>query len=153
SEKMVSLGQLTAGIAHEIKNPLNFVNNFASLSTELLGELKEVVDSTVSGADAATREDLEDIVEMLTTNLAKIGEHGKRADGIVKSMLQHSRGGSGEVQETDLNALAEEALALAYHGLRAQDKSFNITMEKALDPAVGKITAVPQDLMRVLLNL
>src|SRR5262249_44648022 len=134
-------------------NRRSVVNKLASLSTELLGELKEVVESAMSGADEATRGDLEDIVETLSTNLAKIGEHGKRADGIVKSMLQHSRGGRGEVQETDLNALAEEALALAYHGLRAQDKSFNITMEKALDPAVGNITAVPQDLMRVLLNL
>jgi signal transduction histidine kinase len=153
SEKMASLGQLTAGIAHEIKNPLNFVNNFASLSSELLGELKDIVAAAASNADAATRTDLEDIVETLSTNLAKIGEHGKRADGIVKSMLLHSRGGSGEVQETDLNALVEEALALAYHGLRAQDKSFNIALERDLDRAVGTIAAVPQDLTRVFLNL
>src|SRR5262249_46065174 len=105
------------------------------------------------GADDATRADLDDIVETLSTNLTKIGEHGRRADGIVKSMLLHSRGGSGEVQETDLNALVEEALGLAYHGLRAQDKSFNITMERDFDPAIGKIVAVPQDLTRVFLNL
>ncbi len=153
SEKMASLGQLTAGIAHEIKNPLNFVNNFASLSSELLGELKEIVATAADGADEAARADLEDIVATLDANLAKIGEHGRRADGIVKSMLLHSRGGSGEAQEADLNALIEEALALAYHGLRAQDKSFNITMERDLDPEVGSITAVPQDLTRVFLNL
>ncbi len=153
SEKMASLGQLTAGIAHEIKNPLNFVNNFASLSAELLGELKELVAAAAVGVDEATRADFDDLVATLSTNLAKIGEHGRRADGIVKSMLLHSRGGSGEVQSTDLNALIEEAMALAYHGLRAQDKSFNITMERDLDPAVGKITAVPQDLTRVFLNL
>ena len=153
SEKMASLGQLTAGIAHEIKNPLNFVNNFASLSTELLGELRELVAAAAVGVDEATRADFDDLVKTLSTNLAKISEHGRRADGIVKSMLLHSRGGSGEAQETDLNALVEEALALAYHGLRAQDKSFNITMERELDPATGRITAVPQDLTRVFLNL
>ncbi len=153
SEKMASLGQLTAGIAHEIKNPLNFVNNFSGLSAELLGELKELVAAAVSGADAATRAEIEDLVATLDSNLGKIGEHGRRADGIVKSMLLHSRGGSGEVQSTDLNALIEEALALAYHGLRAQDQSFNITMERDLDPSIGKITAVPQDLTRVFLNL
>jgi signal transduction histidine kinase len=153
SEKMASLGQLTAGIAHEIKNPLNFVNNFAGLSAELLGELKELVAAVATGADAATRADIEETVATLDTNLTKIGEHGRRADGIVRSMLLHSRGGSGEVQKTDLNALIEEALALTYHGLRAQDQSFNITMERDLDAAVGAIDAVPQDLTRVFLNL
>jgi len=153
SEKMASLGQLTAGIAHEIKNPLNFVNNFAGLSAELLGELKELVAAVATGADAATRADIEETVATLDTNLTKIGEHGRRADGIVRSMLLHSRGGSGQVQKTDLNALIEEALALTYHGLRAQDQSFNITMERDLDAAVGAIDAVPQDLTRVFLNL
>jgi len=153
SEKMASLGQLTAGIAHEIKNPLNFVNNFAGLSAELLAELKELVAAVATGADAATRADIEETVATLDTNLTKIGEHGRRADGIVRSMLLHSRGGSGQVQKTDLNALIEEALALTYHGLRAQDQSFNITMERDLDAAVGAIDAVPPDLTRVFLNL
>jgi len=150
---MASLGQLTAGIAHEIKNPLNFVNNFSSLSVDLLGELKELVAAVASGADTGVRADIEDVVATLDVNLRKIGEHGRRADSIVKSMLLHSRGGSGEVQTIELNALLEEALALTYHGLRAQDQSFNITMERDLDPAVGMVSAAPQDLTRVFLNL
>ncbi len=150
AEKMASLGQLTAGIAHEIKNPLNFVNNFAELSRELLGELKEAVDSAPDGTRA---EDLDELMTTLDGNLAKIAEHGRRADGIVKSMLLHSRGGSGERRQSDLNALIEEALNLAFHGARAQDQSFNVTLERDLDPSIGPLEAVPQDLTRVFLNL
>src|SRR6201997_3892447 len=124
SEKMASLGQLTAGIAHEIKNPLNFVNNFAGLSVELLDELKETAAPAIAGLPEDERADVDEIVGMLTGNLEKIAEHGRRADGIVKSMLEHSRGASGERREVDLNALVDEALNLAYHGARAQDASF-----------------------------
>jgi signal transduction histidine kinase len=150
AEKMASLGQLTAGIAHEIKNPLNFVNNFAELSRELLDELKEAVDSAPDGTRA---EDLDELMTTLDGNLAKIAEHGRRADGIVKSMLLHSRGGSGERRHSDLNALIEEALNLAFHGARAQDQNFNVTLERDLDPSIGLLEAVPQDLTRVFLNL
>jgi signal transduction histidine kinase len=150
AEKMASLGQLTAGIAHEIKNPLNFVNNFAELSRELLGELKEAVDSAPGGTRA---EDLDELMTTLDGNLGKIAEHGRRADGIVKSMLLHSRGGSSERRQSDLNALIEEALNLAFHGARAQDQSFNVTLERDLDPSIGLLEAVPQDLTRVFLNL
>src|SRR5262249_15945403 len=134
AEKMASLGQLTAGIAHEIKNPLNFVNNFAGLSVELLDELKETANPVLANADDKTRAEIDETVAMLTRNLDKIAEHGKRADGIVKSMLEHSRGASGERRSVDLNALVDEALNLAYHGARAQDQSFNITMEREFDP-------------------
>jgi len=150
AEKMASLGQLTAGIAHEIKNPLNFVNNFAELSRELLGELKEAVESAPGGTRA---EDLDELMTTLDGNLAKIAEHGRRADGIVKSMLLHSRGGSGERRQSDLNALIEEALNLAFHGARAQDQNFNVTLERDLDPSISPLEAVPQDLTRVFLNL
>ena len=135
AQKMASLGQLTAGIAHEIKNPLNFVNNFAGLSIELLDELKETAAPGIATLDEDTRADIDETVEMLTGNLDKIAEHGKRADNIVKSMLEHSRGVTGERREVDLNALVDEALNLAYHGARAQDQSFNITLERDFDPA------------------
>ncbi len=153
AEKMASLGQLTAGIAHEIKNPLNFVNNFANLSVELLDELKETAAPALAALDDDKRGDIEEVVGMLTGNLEKIAEHGRRADGIVKSMLEHSRGDSGERREVDLNGLVEEALNLAYHGARAQDQSFNITLERDLDRAVAPIELVPQNISRVLLNL
>jgi two-component system, NtrC family, sensor kinase len=153
AEKMASLGQLTAGIAHEIKNPLNFVNNFASLSNELLIELKEIAAPALATLDENTRAELDETIEMLTGNLDKIAEHGKRADNIVKSMLEHSRGVSGERREVDLNALIEEALNLAYHGARAHDQSFNITLEQEFDPALKPIELVPQDITRVFLNL
>ncbi|MBV9250924.1 MAG: PAS-domain containing protein, partial [Acetobacteraceae bacterium] len=136
AEKMASLGQLTAGIAHEIKNPLNFVNNFAGLSVELLDELKETAAPAIAGLAEDERADVDEIVGMLTGNLEKIAEHGRRADGIVKSMLEHSRGVSGERRAVDLNALVDEALNLAYHGARAQDASFNITLERDFDLAV-----------------
>jgi PAS domain S-box-containing protein len=153
AQKMAALGQLTAGIAHEIKNPLNFVNNFASLSVELLDELRDVAALAIGSLNADKRAEIEETVAMLTGNLAKIIEHGRRADGIVKSMLAHSRGGSGDWQSADLNALVEEALNLAYHGARAQDQSFNITMERDLERNLAPIEVVPQDLTRVFLNL
>jgi signal transduction histidine kinase len=153
AEKMASLGQLTAGIAHEIKNPLNFVNNFAGLSVELLGELKETAAPGIATLHDDTRAEIDETVEMLTGNLQKIVEHGKRADGIVKSMLAHSRGSSGERQSVDLNGVIEEALNLAYHGARAQDQDFNITLERDFDPSLAPVPAVPQDLTRVFLNL
>jgi signal transduction histidine kinase len=145
AEKMASLGQLTAGIAHEIKNPLNFVNNFSELSRELLDELRDTI--TIPGAEQ------NELIATLNANLAKIAEHGRRADGIVTSMLLHSRGGTGERRSTDLNAMVEEALNLAFHGARARDKSFNIALERDLDPKLGPIELVPQDITRVLLNL
>jgi len=150
---MASLGQLTAGIAHEIKNPLNFVNNFADLSVELLDELKETAAPALAALDDEKRADIDEVVGMLTGNLKKIAEHGRRADGIVKSMLEHSRGDSGERREVDLNGLVEEALNLAYHGARAQDQSFNITLERDFADAIAPIELVPQDVTRVLLNL
>src|SRR5580704_7335493 len=130
AEKMASLGQLTAGIAHEIKNPLNFVNNFASLSKELLDELRETAGPALAALDENKRAEIDETMDMLIGNLQKIGEHGRRADNIVKSMLEHSRGVSGERRVVDLNALLEESLNLAYHGARAQDQSFNITLER-----------------------
>ena len=153
AEKMASLGQLTAGIAHEIKNPLNFVNNFASLSVELLDELKETVRPVIAALGTDKRAAVDEVVDMLTANLEKIAEHGRRADGIVKSMLAHSRGASGERQRADLNALTEEALNLAYHGARAQDPNFNITLDREFDRTIAPIELVPQDISRVLLNL
>jgi GAF domain-containing protein len=153
SQKMAALGQLTAGIAHEIKNPLNFVNNFAGLSNELLTELRDVTTPAIAALDDQKRAEFDETLEMLTGNLKKIVEHGRRADGIVKSMLAHSRGGSGDWQAADLNALVEEALNLAYHGARAQDQSFNITMERDFDRGLGPVELVPQDVTRVFLNL
>jgi PAS domain S-box-containing protein len=153
AEKMASLGQLTAGIAHEIKNPLNFVNNFASLSNELLGELREIAAPALATLDANRRTDLDDTMDMLSGNLEKIAEHGRRADNIVKGMLEHSRGVSGERRSVDINALVEEALNLAYHGARAQDQGFNITLERDFDHAAKPIDLVPQDMTRVFLNL
>src|SRR5262249_20552136 len=136
-----------------IKNPLNFVNNFAGLSVELLDELKEATTLAMGAVDADKRAEIVETIGMLTGNLEKMAEHGRRADGIVKSMLQHSRGGSGDWQSSDLNALVDEALNLAYHGARAQDQSFNITMERELDRNLLPIEVVPQDMMRVFLNL
>jgi GAF domain-containing protein len=153
AQKMAALGQLTAGIAHEIKNPLNFVNNFAELSGELLQELRETTAPVAAALDDDTRAEVDEIVEMLRGNLAKIAEHGKRADGIVKSMLEHSRGVSGERRTVDFNGLIDEALNLAYHGARAQDASFNITLEREFDGGLAPIELAPQEMTRVFLNL
>ena len=153
AQKMAALGQLTAGIAHEIKNPLNFVNNFVDLSVELLDELKQTAAPAVDSLGDDTRAEIDEIVGMLTGNLAKIAEHGCRADGIVKSMLAHSRGGSGDRQSVDINGLVDEALNLAYHGARAQDQGFNVTLERDLDRNIAPIELVPQDITRVFLNL
>jgi two-component system, NtrC family, sensor kinase len=153
AEKMASLGQLTAGIAHEIKNPLNFVNNFASLSVELLDELKETAAPALATLADDKRAEVDETMVMLTGNLEKIAEHGKRADGIVKSMLEHSRGVSGERREVDLNNLVNEALNLAYHGARAQDQSFNITLERDYAQSLKPIELAPQEMTRVFLNL
>jgi len=144
---------MTAGIAHEIKNPLNFVNNFAGISVELLDELKEAAAPAVASLGEDIRAEIDEIVEMLSGNLVKIAQHGSRADGIVKSMLAHSRGSSGDRQQVDINALVDEALNLAYHGARAQDQNFNITLERELDADATPIELVPQDVTRVFLNL
>jgi signal transduction histidine kinase len=151
TEKLASLGQLTAGIAHEIKNPLNFVNNFASLSKELAGELTGILDCA-SLSDAVRSEVLE-IITTLTGNLDKIAQHGKRADSIVKNMLLHSREGTGEHRLMSINALVEESLNLAYHGARAERPDFNVTLERELDPGAGDADIYPQEVTRVLLNL
>jgi PAS domain S-box-containing protein len=153
AQKMAALGQLTAGIAHEIKNPLNFVNNFASLSVELLEELKEAAAEAIGTLDAGKRTEILETIRMLTGNLERIAEHGHRADGIVRGMLQHSRGSSGDWQPTDLNVLVEESLNLAYHGARAQDQDFKVTLELDLDRSLAPIEVVSQDMSRVLLNL
>ncbi len=146
SEKMASLGELTAGIAHEIQNPLNFVNNFSEVSAELVGEMKEEMRN-------GNREEVELIANDLEQNLIKIAQHGKRADAIVKSMLQHSRKNTGQLEPTNINALADEYLRLSYHGLRAKDKTFNATLQTEFDSTIGTINIVPQDMGRVLLNL
>ncbi len=153
AQKMAALGQLTAGIAHEIKNPLNFVNNFAGLSVELLDELKHTAAPVTAQLAEEKRIELDETIDMLTSNLEKIAEHGRRADGIVKSMLEHSRGVTGERREVDLNTLIDEALNLAYHGARAQDQRFNITLERDFDRDLASIELAPQEMTRVFLNL
>jgi len=146
SEKMASLGELTAGIAHEIQNPLNFVNNFSEVNRELLVELKDEIKK-------GNLDEVNTIADDVISNEEKINHHGKRADAIVKGMLQHSRSSSGVKEPTDINALADEYLRLAYHGLRAKDKSFNATMKTDFDESIGKINIIPQDIGRVILNL
>ena len=151
AEKMASLGQFTAGIAHEIKNPLNFVNNFSALSTELIDELREVLIPQPLGD--TVRAEVDDLMALLKGNLEKVVQHGQRADGIVKAMLEHSRGSSAERRLVDLNAVIDEALNLGYHGARAQDQSFNITLERDLATGIAPIEVNPQDMTRVLLNI
>jgi two-component system NtrC family sensor kinase len=151
TEKLASLGQLTAGIAHEIKNPLNFVNNFSALSAELVGELDETLAPVAF--DQKTRLDVGELTAMLKSNLEKVVQHGKRADSIVKNMLLHSREGSGEHRSADINALVEESLNLAYHGARAETSGFNIRLERDLDPHAGVVDLYPQEITRALLNL
>jgi signal transduction histidine kinase len=146
SEKMASLGELTAGIAHEIQNPLNFVNNFSDLNKELLVEMKDEMEK-------GNITDAKEIADDIIANEEKINHHGKRADAIVKGMLQHSRSSSGQKESTNINALADEYLRLAYHGLRAKDKSFNATLKTDYDESIGNINIIPQDMGRVLLNL
>jgi signal transduction histidine kinase len=151
TEKLASLGQLTAGIAHEIKNPLNFVNNFAALSAELIDELNDVLKP--AALDDKTREEIDELTHMLKGNLEKVVQHGKRADSIVKNMLLHSREGSGEHRPADINAIVEESLNLAYHGARAEKSGFNVTLQRDFDPAAGMIDLYPQEITRVFLNL
>jgi two-component system NtrC family sensor kinase len=151
TEKLASLGQLTAGIAHEIKNPLNFVNNFSALSAELIDELDETL--APAPLDQKMRGDVGELTQMLKSNLEKVVEHGKRADSIVKNMLLHSREGSGEHRSADINALVEESLNLAYHGARAEKPGFNVTLKRDLDPDAGAVELYPQEITRALLNL
>jgi two-component system, NtrC family, sensor kinase len=151
TEKLASLGQLTAGIAHEIKNPLNFVNNFAALSAELTGELKDVL-KPATLADKI-RTEVDELTDLLKDNLDKVVQHGKRADSIVKNMLQHSREGSGEHRPADINAIVDDSLNLAYHGARAEKAGFSIALQRDFDPSVGMADVYPQEITRVLLNL
>ncbi|MCY7360792.1 MAG: nuclear transport factor 2 family protein, partial [Ignavibacteria bacterium] len=146
SEKMASLGELTAGIAHEIQNPLNFVNNFSDVNTELIAEMKVEIDK-------GNLEEVKAIATDISDNEQKINHHGKRADAIVKGMLQHSRISRGVKEQININVLADEYLRLAYHGLRAKDKSFNATMKTNFDESIGNVEVVPQDIGRVILNL
>ena len=150
TQKLASLGQLTAGIAHEIKNPLNFVNNFSALSSELIDELQDTLKDPL---DEKVRAEINELANTLRGNLDKVVQHGKRADAIVKNMLLHSREGSGEHRLVDINAIVEESLNLAYHGARAEKQGFNITLQQSLDPAAGEVDVFPQDITRVLLNL
>jgi PAS domain S-box-containing protein len=151
TQKLASLGQLTAGIAHEIKNPLNFVNNFSGVSVELIDELQQALAG--ANLDTKLRSEISEIAETLQGNLDKVVQHGKRADAIVKNMLLHSREGSGEHRPVDINAIVEESLNLAYHGARAEKQGFNITLERSLDPTAGEADVFPQEITRALLNL
>jgi len=151
TEKLASLGQLTAGIAHEIKNPLNFVNNFSTLSKELVDELGDALKPIA--LDDKKREELDELTRLLKGNLEKVVQHGQRADSIVKNMLLHSREGSGERRSVDLNAIVEDSLNLAYHGARAENREFNIRLDRSFDLAAGMVDLFPQEITRVLLNL
>jgi signal transduction histidine kinase len=151
TQKLASLGQLTAGIAHEIKNPLNFVNNFSGVSVELIDELQDALKG--GNLNDKTRNEIAELTNTLRDNLDKVVQHGKRADAIVKNMLLHSREGSGEHRLVDANALVEESLNLAYHGARAEKQGFQINIERAFDPAAGEVDVFPQEITRALLNL
>ncbi len=153
AEKMASLGQLTAGIAHEIKNPLNFVNNFAELTVDLTNELTEEIEKLTGTITEKDKEYLEEIIGDINSNAKKINDHGKRADSIVKGMLLHSRGKAGDIQLTDVNAVLAEYVNLGYHGMRAQDNTFNLKIEADYDSTIGMINVVPQDISRVFLNI
>ena len=153
AEKMASLGQLTAGIAHEIKNPLNFVNNFSKLSMEMMDELVEVLEQPINALTKVKKEDAEDLIQTVVGNLEKIEQHGRRADSIVKNMLLHSRERSTERQRVDLNALVQEAVNLAYHGARAADQSFNVDIQTDFSEDVADVECLPQELQRVVLNV
>ena len=146
TQKLASLGQLTAGIAHEIKNPLNFVNNFSGISAELIDELQEAL--TDVSLNEKRRTEITELMDTLRGNLDKVMQHGKRADAIVKNMLLHSREGSGEHRRVDINALVEESLNLAYHGARAEKQGFNISLERSFDPTTGEADIFPQDITR-----
>lgn len=152
-EKLASLGTLTAGIAHEIKNPLNFVTNFAQVAVDLVGDLREQLEADQGSADRSRAEEIAELLDSLQECAEKIDEHGKRADGIVRGMLMHSRGRTGERQEYELNALVGQSVNLAYHSLRGLDSTFNVALETAYDPAIGRVMVIPQDLSRVFLNI
>jgi signal transduction histidine kinase len=151
TQKLASLGQLTAGIAHEMKNPLNFVNNFSALSVDLINELKELLDGLQ--VDETRRAEITEMMGMLRGNLDKVVQHGKRADSIVKNMLMHSWRGSGEHRLVEINAIVDESLNLAFHGMRAERKDFNVDLKRSFDPAAGEVDVFPQELTRVLLNV
>ena len=149
TQKLALLGQLTAGIAHEIKNPLNFVNNFSGISAELIDELQDTLKGPL---DDRARAEIKELTDTLRSNLDKVVQHGRRADAIIKNMLQHSREGSGEHRVIDINALVEESLNLAWHGARAEKQGFEITLKQAFDPNAGEVDVFPQDIRRALLN-
>ncbi len=151
TQKLASLGQLTAGIAHEIKNPLNFVNNFSGLSSELIEELRQTLEGM--SFDEKARDEIKELTDTLRSNLDKVVQHGRRADAIVKNMLLHSRESSGEHRRVDINAIVDDSLNLAWHGTRAEKQGFDINIERSFDPAAGEADIFPQDITRALLNV